>query len=178
MNYLDATYPDINNGNGLRVTLWLSGCSHHCKNCHNPQTWDESAGKLFDEKAKEHLYDILSLFYIEGITFSGGDPLFDGNIENVDTLISEIKKYFPNKTIWLYTGFTWDEIKNDPQKMSVVNKCDVVVDGEYIDSLQDLSLAWRGSSNQNVIDVKKTLDSNTLIVWENEKDKWEKVEKH
>ena len=178
MNYLDVTYPDINNGNGLRVTLWLSGCSHHCKNCHNPQTWDESAGKLFDEKAKEHLYSILSLFYIEGITLSGGDPLFDGNIKNVDVLVSEIKKYFPNKTIWLYTGFTWDEIKNDPQKLSIVNKCDVVVDGEYIDSLQDLSLAWRGSSNQNVIDVKKTLDSNTLFTWENEKDKWEKVEEH
>lgn len=178
MNYLDATYPDINNGNGLRVTLWLSGCSHHCKNCHNPQTWDKAAGKPFDEKAKELLYNLLSLSYIEGITFSGGDPLFEDNIKAVDTLISEIKKDFPDKTIWLYTGFSWEEIKNDPPKLSVINKCDVVVDGEYIDSLQDLSLAWRGSSNQNVIDVKKTLGNNTIVVWENEKDKWLKVEDH
>ena len=112
MNYHNITKDDMLNGEGLRVVLWVSGCSHHCKNCHNPITWDPEDGLLFDEAAKEEIFEELSKPYISGITLSGGDPLFCSNRAAISELVKEIKAKFPDKTIWLYTGYTWEAISD------------------------------------------------------------------
>lgn len=165
MNYHNITYPDMNNGDGLRVVLWLSGCSHHCYKCQNPQTWDENSGIVFDDNAKQELFRELEKDYISGITFSGGDPMYDNNVDEVLKLILEIKERFPNKTIWLYTGYYFSECKKDMKKNKVLQQCNVLVDGRYVDSLRDVTLKWRGSKNQNVIDVQQTLSQGQIILW-------------
>ena len=110
MNYHNITYPDMNNGDGLRVVLWLSGCNHKCKGCQNPQTWDTNSGILFDDSAKNELFRELYNDYISGITFSGGDPLNENNLDEILKLTYEIRSKFPIKKIWLYTGFTWEQL--------------------------------------------------------------------
>ena len=160
----------MNNGSGLRVVLWLSGCSHGCYLCQNPQTWNPNGGIPFDDESIKEIFDELSKDYISGITFSGGDPLYSGNLDDVSPLISTIHKLFPTKTIWLYTGFTWEQIMNstnsdDILRKEIILQCDVVVDGEYIDELRDITLKWRGSSNQRVIDVKKSIEKGEVILW-------------
>ena len=144
---------DMLNGDGLRTVLWVSGCAHHCRGCQNPQTWDEHSGIPFDAAAKEELFSNLSRDYIDGVTFSGGDPLYPGNRETVGQLITEIRERFPEKTIWLYTGDSWENILHYPAMQYV----DVLVDGEFKVDLKDSKLLWKGSSNQRVIDVKKSL---------------------
>lgn len=148
MKYHKITYPDINNGEGFRVTLWVAGCSHHCKGCHNPETWDFETGFLFTASTKEKLFDILKLPYIKGITFSGGEPL-DTFYEVLD-LVKEIKKEFPTKDIWLYSGYTIEEIKNS-FRSEILEYINVLVDGKFILEQKDLSLPFRGSKNQNII---------------------------
>jgi anaerobic ribonucleoside-triphosphate reductase activating protein len=175
MNYHNITYPDMNNGDGLRVVLWLSGCSHHCKGCQNPQTWDAKSGIPFDEKAKEELFRELNKDYISGITLTGGDPLHKDNVEEVLNLVIEIKDKFPNKTIWLYSGYTWEEImfplyiKNNPSlylhHALLVKMCNVFVDGQYIEMKRDITLKWRGSSNQRVIDVEKSCGKDRVVLY-------------
>ena len=166
MNYHDIKKDDQNNGDGLRVTLFLSGCSHHCPECQNPQTWDKRSGIPFDESALDEIYTELSKDYIAGITLSGGDPLFYDNVAPVCGLLKQIKKDFPNKTVWLYTGFNWGYLINSkvPCYLPVLENIDVLVDGEYIEDLRDLQLKWRGSSNQRVIDVKKSLAENRIVL--------------
>lgn len=110
MNYLKIEHEDVCNGTGLRVVLWLSGCSHHCYNCQNPQTWNPDSGIPFDESAKQEIFNELSKDYISGITFSGGDPLHENNLDEVLKLVKQIRISFPEKTIWLYTGFCWNDI--------------------------------------------------------------------
>ena len=148
------------NGDGLRVVLWVAGCSHCCKECQNPITWDPNGGLLFDKEAKNELFEALDKPYISGITFSGGDPLHSANRLDVRNLMAEIKEKFPDKTIWLYTGFLWEEIKYLPF-MSLV---DVVVDGRFELDKLDNSLLWKGSSNQRVIDVKRSLKANSVVL--------------
>ena len=180
MNYHNITHDDMLNGSGLRVVLWCSGCERHCKNCQNPQTWDYESGISFDEKAKKELFDELKKDYISGITFSGGDPLASNNLFNIYNLMKEIKSEFPQKTIWLYTGYTWEQIMypvvtndfniekraTDQMREQIVSYCDVVVDGEYVDELRDITLHWCGSSNQRVIDVQKSLSSGKVVLYE------------
>lgn len=171
MNYHNITCPDMNNGDGLRVVLWLSGCSHHCKGCQNPQTWNSESGILFDNDAKQELFDDLEKDYISGITFSGGDPLFYKNIIPVLHLCMEIRSiYGTNKTIWLYTGYTFEEILNsDNRNMKrVLVNTDVLVDGKYQEDLRNIELPWVGSSNQRVIDVQASLKHNKIIGIKNE----------
>lgn len=181
MNYHNILHDDMRNGTGLRVTLFLSGCSHHCRECQNPQTWDPYSGIEFDLSAKEEIFEQLNKDYINGITFSGGDPLYSGNIEDVLKLCLEIKKNYPNKTIWLYTGYEWEHIFDarwhyhplTVEKLStwrgrrqeVVKLCDVLVDGRYIDSLRDIKAHWVGSSNQRVIDVQESLRKGEIVLW-------------
>ncbi len=160
MNYHNITKCDLLNGEGVRVVLWLAGCSHHCKGCQNPITWDENGGLLFDEQAKNELFLALSNPDIDGITFSGGDPLFCNNREEVGKLLQEISTKFPTKNIWLYTGYEWDEIKNLP----FIKYVDVLVDGKFVEAKKDNNLLWKGSSNQKVIDVKKTLESGNIVL--------------
>ena len=176
MNYHTITYPDQNNGDGLRVCLWLSGCNHHCKGCHNPQTWSPDSGILFDENAKKELFEELGKDYISGITFTGGDPLHENNIQEVLTLINEIKDKYPEKTIWLYTGYSWDEIwfpydeliTNHSQarftRYVTIKDIDVLVEGKYKEDLRDVTLKWRGSSNQRVINVQESIRQNKIVL--------------
>ncbi len=153
MRYHNITKDDMLNGDGLRVVLWVAGCNHCCKDCQNPITWDPDGGLLFDEKAKQEIFDQLDQSYISGITFSGGDPLHSANRLDVRALVQEIKDKYPDKTIWLYTGSEWKDIWHYPMMKYI----DVVVDGEFVTELKDQKLLWKGSSNQNVIDVQATL---------------------
>ena len=153
MRYHNITKDDMLNGDGLRVVLWVAGCSHCCKECQNPITWDPDGGLPFDEEAKQEIFEQLEHSYISGITFSGGDPLHSANRLDVRNLMSEIKEKYPDKTIWLYIGYEWKDIWHYPMMKYV----DVVVDGEFKIDLRDTNLLWKGSSNQNVIDVRATL---------------------
>ncbi|MEG0805426.1 MAG: anaerobic ribonucleoside-triphosphate reductase activating protein [Lachnospiraceae bacterium] len=162
MRYHNITKDDMKNGDGLRVVLWLSGCDHCCKECQNPITWDANGGLPFDEKPKEELFEILKKEYIAGITLSGGDPLYYGNRLDVTELVKEIKQNFPQKTIWLYTGYTLEEIWNEP----VLNYIDVLVDGPFQRELKNTALHWKGSSNQRVINIKKTMETGKIVLHE------------
>ena len=168
MNYHYIKTDDMNNGDGLRVTLFLSACCHQCYNCHNPETWNEKSGMTFDNNAKIKLFNELSKDYISGITFSGGDPLHKINTNEVKLLIEEIKDKFPNKTIWLYSGYTWEQIftSNNINRQLIINMCDVFVDGKYIDSLKNVNYKWAGSTNQRVININKSLQENKVILWD------------
>ncbi len=163
MNYHNITKDDMRNGDGLRVVLWVSGCSHRCPNCQNPITWNPDDGIPFDEDTAAELYGILNKPYISGITFSGGDPLFEGNRETIYRIIKEIKYLYPEKTIWLYTGYAFDKVK-DIVPMDILAHIDVIVDGPYIESLRDVQLKWRGSSNQRVIDVKESIATDKIVL--------------
>lgn len=205
MNYLKIDKEDVCNGEGLRVVLWLSGCSHKCKGCQNPQTWDANSGIPFDESAKEELFRELDKDYISGLTLTGGDPLFEGNLNGVLELVTEVnKRYntpqdrayvkdknnnilmsFPDKirllrhkkSIWLYTGYTWKEIRKSNMKdglrygewtkrAKIITECDVLVDGQYIEPQRDISLPYRGSSNQKLIDIQKSLQKGEIVLWQ------------
>lgn len=178
INYHNITHDDMNNGDGLRVVLWLSGCSHHCYNCQNPQTWNPDSGIPFDESAKQEIFTELSKDYISGITFSGGDPLHENNLDKVLKLVKEIRISFPKKTIWLYTGYQISEIVKQEQyekvsgipdiwskRWGIISNVDVLVDGEYIDEERDVTLKWRGSKNQNCVDVQQSLAQNKLVLY-------------
>ena len=147
MNYHNITHDDMLNGDGLRVVLWVAGCTHHCKNCQNPETWDINGGIPFDNEAKEEIFNDLKKDYISGITFSGGDPLHPKHRKQVLELAKEIKEKFPTKTVWCYTGFLYEEVK-DIENLKYI---DVLVDGEFKEELKDVNLPWVGSSNQRII---------------------------
>lgn len=164
MRYHNITKDDMLNGEGLRTVLWVAGCTHYCKNCHNPITWDIHGGIPFDEKAKQELFDSIRPDYIDGITLSGGDPFHPENREDIYQLVQEIRTELPHKTIWSYTGFLWEDVKHLP----VIPFLDVLVDGKFIEALLSPSTPWTGSSNQRVIDVQRTLKENNNIplLWE------------
>ena len=162
MRYHNITKDDMLNGDGLRVVLWVAGCSHCCEQCHNPITWDSNGGLEFDEAAKQEIFDELKKDHVHGITFSGGDPLHMANAYDVADLAKEIRENYPNKSIWLYTGGLWEEVKD----MRVIPYLDVLVDGEFEVDKKDVNLHWVGSSNQRVIDVQKTLKEGKVILHE------------
>ena len=162
LRILDITAPDINNGNGVRVTLWVSGCTHKCKGCHNSWTWNYNQGKIFAEDSDEILNKLsnwLSRDYVDGITFSGGDPLDQDNdgLCELYNIIKWVRNNFPKKTIWLYTGYTKEEIdeSNNYMRKKVVDSLDVLVDGPYKEELRDIAhCPFRGSTNQRIIYIK------------------------
>lgn len=160
MNYHNIDHCDMLNGEGVRVSLWVSGCSLHCKGCQNPQTWCFDSGIPFDQEAKEELYNALNQHYIQGITFSGGNPL--DNFSEVLELCKEIKEKYPTKDIWLYTGYTYEELYYK-EISRILLYIDVLVDGPYIEEQRDITLPWRGSKNQRVIDVQKTLEQGKVV---------------
>lgn len=161
MNYHNITKCDMLNGEGLRVVLWLSGCEHNCYNCQNPQTHSKDGGIPFDEKAKEELFEALSKDYIKGITFSGGDPLATYNRDAVLRLAWEIVFKFPDKDIWIYTGYKWEEVQN----FSGIFAIDVLVDGKYVEALNTPSPKWCGSSNQRIIDVHESENKGEVVLY-------------
>lgn len=148
MRIYDITSCDVNNGEGIRVTLWVAGCRHRCPGCQNPETWDFNGGFDFDQEARDFLFGELSKSYIDGLTLSGGDPLY--SLDDILPLCKEIKEKFPQKNIWLYTGFTLEEIKGSRLK-EILPYIDVLIDGPYVESLRDVTLEFRGSSNQRLI---------------------------
>lgn len=177
MNYLGIDKSSISNGPGVRVVLWVAGCKIHCKGCQNPESWDFCAGKPFDENAKQELFEVLDKPYIQGVSFSGGHPLEYENLPDIYDLIKEIKTRFPKKDIWLYTGYTlsindfdntvdicWD---NGLLRNYILAMCNVVVDGPYIEEERDITLAFRGSKNQRIIDVKETLSQGKIVTIQN-----------
>ena len=166
MNYHNIKTDDMLNGDGLRATCWVSGCSIGCFNCYNPQTWDFNSGIPFtDDTMQEILYD-LSKPYIKGLTLSGGHPLDPHNALKVLEIVKRVKMVFPNKDIWIYSGYVWEDIIKDETLREILKYTDVLVDGAYVDELRDISLAFRGSSNQRIIDVPKSLEQNKVILWQ------------
>ena len=151
MNYHGITLTSFNNGKGMRTVLWVAGCEHHCQGCHNAFSWDENGGKPFDREAKDILFRALNRTWVDGVTFSGGDPLHPANREGITALAKEIKAEFPKKDIWLYTGYTYEDVKD----LEVMQYIDVVVDGQFVEELADRELLYRGSSNQRIIHVKE-----------------------
>lgn len=160
MRYHNITKDDMLNGDGLRVVLWVSGCDHRCAGCHNPITWDENTGVLFDEAARMELFQQLDKEYISGITYSGGDPLYAANRDEVTRLAKEIWEKYPDKTQWLYTGYQWEEI----QELDCIRYIDVIVDGKFLPEQKDTQLHWRGSTNQRVIDVPKSREQGLVVL--------------
>ena len=160
MNYHNITTEDFLNGDGLRTVLWVAGCSHHCPFCQNPETHDPCGGIEFDNDAYKELIEDLKKPYISGLTLSGGDPLYEGNRETLTELAKDIKEQFPKKTIWCYTGFDYEEVAD----LEIMNYIDVLVDGKFIQALKDNNLHWKGSSNQRVINIKKTKEIGNICL--------------
>ncbi len=169
MRYHNITKADMLNGEGLRVVLWVSGCSHHCPGCQNPVTWDASDGLEFDLSAKEEIFHELDQDWCSGITLSGGDPLFCGNRSAIRDLVLEIRDKYPTKSIWLYTGYTWSELlkisKEDKDLDDILNNIDVLLDGRFVLKLASEKIHYVGSSNQHIIDVKKSLNQKKEILY-------------
>lgn len=163
MNYHNITHCDMLNGSGIRVVLWVAGCEHHCKNCQNPLTWDVHDGIPFDRDACDEIFNDLKQDYCAGLTLSGGDPMHKDNRGTIFRICQNIKDKFPEKTIWMYTGYTFEEIQDSP----ILQYIDVLVDGEYMEELRDVEAHWVGSTNQRIIDVKETLKQNKVITIQN-----------
>lgn len=160
VNYHNITTDDMLNGDGLRTVLWVAGCEHRCCGCQNPITWDVNGGIPFDIYAETELYSYLYEDYISGVTFSGGDPLHPHNRDVVLRLARDIREHFPTKTVWLYTGYLWEEISHLPG----IECVDILVDGKFISQLADKKYHWAGSTNQRVIDVKKSLETGKIVL--------------
>lgn len=162
MRYHNITTDDMLNGDGLRTVLWVAGCDHRCPGCHNPVTWDINGGIPFDEEAERELFEKLSPDYISGLTFSGGDPLHPQNRGEVTRLARKFREMFPNKTIWLYTGYRYEEIEG----LDIVPLVDIIVDGEFVQDEFDAKLHWKGSRNQRVIDVRETKRKKDIVTFD------------
>ena len=160
MRYNQLEYFSVANGVGVRTVLWVQGCEHHCKECHNPETWNFTDGHEYTKETENKIIESLKPSYIKGITFSGGDPLHPKNIDTITELAKHIREVYPDKSIWCYTGYLRDEIKDK----DIVNYLDVLVDGEFHIDEKNITLPFCGSENQKVIDVKKTLLSNKIVL--------------
>ena len=160
MNYHNITTDDMLNGDGLRTVLWVAGCNHHCKGCQNPVTWNPEDGIPFGIAAEAELYEKLYKPHISGVTFSGGDPLYPNNRSVIFHLAKCIKQYIPGKTVWIYTGYLWEQVKDLPGMKWV----DILVDGEFKKDLADVTYHWAGSTNQRVIDVQESLKTGRVIL--------------
>lgn len=179
MNYAQIRSMDISNGEGIGVSLFVQGCDFHCKNCFNSETWEFSKGQEWNDKTKNQFLKLIETSFIQRVSILGGEPLHPKNVQNVLKIVDEIRVSYPTKNIWLYTGYTWEQIihpvitdiNSEQLKMlqmrkELVSKCNVLIDGRYVDELRDISLHWRGSSNQRVINVQETLKQKQIVLWE------------
>ena len=187
IRYASIREMDISNGEGVGVALFVQGCpfNPHCYNCFNPDTWDFNGGKEWTPEIKDKFLELIDRPYIKRVSILGGEPLADENLDDVLDLVTTIKEKFPQKTIWIYSGYTWESIMNytscstddfdyieesyiDEQyekRKKIISMCDVMVDGRYIDSQRDITLKWRGSTNQRVIDIQKSLKDGEVKLW-------------
>ncbi len=165
MRYNKIRKMDIANGPGVRISIFMQGCAFHCKNCFNPETHDFNKGREFTEETIAHILDLCGKEYIAGLSILGGEPMHPNNIEGTLKLARAFKEKYPKKTLWVWSGFLFDR---DLKEKKVLNYIDVLVDGQYVDELRNPMLAWRGSSNQRVIDVQKSLKAKKVVLYENE----------
>jgi len=160
MRYNKIRKMDIANGKGIRVSIFMQGCTFNCKNCFNPETHDFKGGKEFADETIDKVLELCAVEHIEGLSILGGEPMHPNNIEGTTKLAKEFKEKFPNKTLWAWTGFKFDEYLMDKE---ISKYLDVLIDGQYVDELRDPTLEWRGSSNQRVIDVQKSLKAGKVV---------------
>lgn len=184
MRYASIRNLDISNGEGVGVSLFVQGCPFHCKNCFNSETWDFNGGKEWTEEIKNKFMELIDRPYIKRVSFLGGECLAEQNLDDILSLIQEIRISFPEKTIWLYTGYEWNQIMNikvtQPffscqdlenkiqnvlKRQEIIKMCNVIVDGEYIDEQRDITLKFKGSKNQHVIDVQQSLAQNKMVLY-------------
>lgn len=176
MNYAEIKNCDIANGPGVRVSLFVSGCAHHCKGCFNEMAWDYDYGKPFTEETEDHILDLLKPAYVKGLTLLGGEPFDPRNQAAVVHLLEKIRASLPNKSIWAFTGYLLDRDLlpgkvGDPETVKkYLGLLDVLVDGPFIEAQKNLSLRFRGSENQRLIDMPKTLETGEIVLWQN----WQK----
>ncbi len=171
MNYCNIKRRDIANGIGVRVTLFVSGCTHHCKGCFQPETWDFSCGQPFDTAAEQVIFAELAQPFVGGLTLLGGEPFEPDNQRGLLPLLRRVKERFPDKTVWAFSGYTWEELTGSSRARcevtdEVLSLVDVLVDGEFVEELHDISLRFRGSANQRIIHVKRSLAAGTPVLWE------------
>ena len=172
MNYGEIKYFDIANGPGVRTSLFVSGCTHHCKNCFNSQTWDFNFGSPFTEKEENEILDSLKPEYVTGFTLLGGEPFEPENQKGVLPLLKKMKEKYPEKSIWIYSGYLFDKeiigrmLDTVPETREILELTDVIVDGRFVEELKNLSLKFKGSSNQRTIDVQKSLKTGEVVLVE------------
>lgn len=172
MNFGEIKKNDIANGEGVRTSLFVSGCHHHCKNCFNQPTWDFGYGELFTEETMADIFSSCEPDWVNGLSILGGEPFEPENQKVLLPFLIMFRERFPEKDIWCYSGFTYEEITGKtesraftPISMEMLSLIDVLVDGRYVEELKDISLVFRGSSNQRVIDVKKSLDKQEIVLY-------------
>ena len=166
MRYNKIRKMDISNGPGVRVSIFMQGCSFHCKNCFNQETWDFNGGKEFTTAEIQKIIELANKDYIAGLSVLGGEPLHNNNVDEVFHIVATFKEKFPNKDIWLWTGFKFEDAIKDSKRKLILCNIDVLIDGQFEEDKKDITLKWRGSSNQRVIDCKKSLAENKVILKE------------
>ena len=162
-NYAGIVYDSLVDGEGIGATVFTQGCSHHCPGCHNPETWNKDGGKPFTAEILEELMAYFEDGNGDHLTMSGGDPL--DNIELTEYIVCEFKKRFPDKKVWLYTGYTYEQIIEDEKCKTIIENTDYLVDGLFVLSLKTLNKPFCGSSNQRIIDIKNTLKEGEIVLW-------------
>ena len=175
MNYCNIKPRDIADGVGVRVTLFVSGCRNHCKNCFQPETWDFNYGEPFTKEVEDHLMEELRPDFVDGLTLLGGEPGEAENQRGLVPFLQRVRRELPNKTIWCYSGFTWEQLTGkEPARCrcevtdEFLSLLDVLVDGPYVEELHDITLLFRGSANQRLIDVPATLKAGEIVPWQSD----------
>lgn len=172
MNYATIKKHDIANGTGIRVSLFVSGCTHHCKGCFNPETWDFNYGSEYTEATENEILQALAPSYIKGLTLLGGEPFEPQNQPTLLKLCKKVKEQYPNKTIWCYTGYNYEmdilagKLGDHEITDALIHLIDVLVDGPFVEAKKDLRLRFKGSSNQRIIDVPKSLKHDEIVLWD------------
>ena len=172
MNFATIKWFDISNGPGVRVSLYVSGCRNHCKNCFNPETWDFKYGEPFTEDIENKIIEGLKPDYVKGFTLLGGDPFEPENQKVLAPFLEKLRKAYPNKSFWAFTGYDYEKdlltgkLGDKDTVMRILNCLDVLVDGKFVEELKDLNLRFRGSSNQRIIELKPTLKNGKIVLWD------------
>jgi anaerobic ribonucleoside-triphosphate reductase activating protein len=171
MNYATIKTCDIANGPGVRTSLFVSGCTHHCKNCFNREAWDFAFGASFDAGVQQQILDECRPGYITGLTLLGGEPMEPVNQRALLPFVRRFRAAFPTKTVWCYSGYTWEQLTGDSRARCEVTddflrEIDVLVDGPFVQELHDITLRFKGSSNQRIIDVKQSLSDGKIVLWQ------------